>query len=89
MEAAQIAKKAARIKTAAPSAHVAIIGCWIWTTFRSKPDPDVRKVLKAEGFRWNQKRQCWQFAGKRTGGSRNGRPWIEAKYGRIDVDDQF
>lgn len=39
-----------------------VVGRWVWVEFDAKPDANTRAGLKALGFRWNQKRGCWQHA---------------------------
>ncbi len=36
-----------------------VVGRWVWVTFDEKPCSAVRDTLRAIGFRWNHKRQCW------------------------------
>ena len=86
MTAIELAEKAQRVAVQAPGARVRIIGLWIWVDFASKPAMEVRDMLKSEGFRWNRKRECWQFAGIRTTQSPHGRDYIENKYGVHEVE---
>ena len=55
-------------------ARAEIVGRWVWITFEVKPSADLREVLKAEGFRWNQSRQTWQHCGGRPSGHSRGNP---------------
>ena len=84
-DALSIAEKAQRVAKQAPGARVRIIGLWIWIDFPGKPAADVRAMLKAEEFRWNNKRGCWQFAGCKSRKSRQSRWVIEAAYGVQEV----
>lgn len=85
-DAIEVADKAQRVADAAPQARVRIIGLWVWVDFDEKPTTEVRTMLKGEKFIWNRKRGCWQFRGThRTGASRAGRGYLEAKYGSEDV----
>jgi len=84
-DALEVAEKARKVAALAPGARVRIIGLWIWLDFASKPDATVRAMLKAEKFRWNHKRGCWQFAGVKSRKSRHSRWVIEATYGVQEV----
>lgn len=42
--------------------HARVVGKWLWVTFPSRPRDEVRNLLKATGFRWNQRRECWQHS---------------------------
>lgn len=67
--------------------HCKIVGRWIWADFADKPEESVRDMMLAEGFYYNRKRNCWQFAGIPCGSSPAGRWAIEAKYGAVEVDE--
>ena len=84
--AIELAEKAQRVAGQAHDAHVRIVGLWIWVDFASKPAVAVRDMLKSEGFRWNRKRGCWQFACILTAQSPHGRDYIENKYGVEEVE---
>lgn len=85
-DALSISQKARKVATLAPGARVRIVGLWIWIDFESKPGATVRAMLKAEKFRWNHSRGCWQFAGVKSRKSRGGRWAIEARYGVQEVE---
>ena len=87
MGALELAEKARKV-AGVPGAHVEIIGSWIWLDFPAKPAVEVRDMLKAEGFNWNHKRACWQFAGRPSGGSPAARWYLAAKYGAQEVKDE-
>lgn len=36
-----------------------VVGRWVWLSFPDKPSKEIRKELKAFGFRWINKRQRW------------------------------
>ena len=39
---------------------VEVVGRWVWITFPTKPDDEIRTGLGLVGFHWNGKRGCWQ-----------------------------
>lgn len=86
LTAVELAEKAARIKRAVPEAEVEIIGTWVWVTFTARPVEAVRELLKLERFRYNSKRQLWQFAGCRSVGSPKNSIELGWKYGRVEVE---
>ena len=52
-----------------------LVGCWVWVSFDAKPDEDIRKVLKAAGFRWVRKREKWAHNCGRPCRSSKSNPW--------------
>lgn len=36
-----------------------LVGRWVWVSFPETPSKEIRKALKAFGFRWSGKRQKW------------------------------
>ncbi len=61
-----------------------VVGRWVWITFATIPDRETRDWLKAEGFRFNWKRQVWQHSGGRPSHSSPGDPRF--RYGEIDAE---
>ena len=62
-----------------------VVGRWVWISFESKPDTDVRAGLKAAGFIWSSRRGRWAHnCGYHT---TKGKcvPWF--KYGEVAVSE--
>ena len=66
---------------------VEIVGSWIWVEFDRKPNLKTREYLKRNDFRWNDKRQVWQFAGTPCRYSNKPNAVIRWKYGVVVLDD--
>ena len=63
-----------------------VVGRWVWIRFDRKPGPEVRRILKAAGFRWSSKREQWYHtAGCRSYG--RGGPDPRTRYGSIPVGE--
>jgi hypothetical protein len=71
-------------------ADVSIVGSWVWVKFNSKPDEEIRAWLKARHYRWNPKREVWQFAGSIEGRHRSpmSNEYLRLKYGSADVEEE-
>mgnify|MGYP001172993929 CR=1 FL=1 len=54
---------------------VALIGTWLWVEGDTKP---IKDQLKELSFRWNRKRECWQF---------NPNPARKGKRSNLSVDE--
>ena len=62
-----------------------VVGRWVWIRFDRKPGREVRRVLKAAGFRWSSKREQWYHTcGCRSYG--RGGPDPRFRYGSIRVE---
>lgn len=66
-----------------------IIGTWIWITKTEKDEAheDLRKLLKANKFRWNRTRHCWQWSppGSRSFRSKKSQEDIGELYGAARI----
>ena len=73
----------ARLKVDLPDVHALaeVVGAWVWVSFDAKPSAHVRDTLKALGFRWNRRRECWQHPCGRFSTSSPGNPRF--KYGTV------
>lgn len=64
---------------------IEIIGSWIWVTDTNKDDTYTRDTLKELKFRWNRKRNAWQWHSLEEGYKKNksklSKSEIEALYG--------
>ena len=82
---------AAKIKFAVglPGTEVELCGCWIWVSGDTRP---LRDMFKANGFRWQVKKQKW-FWGLTMNDKRKYRktlsmPEIRAKYGSLRFENE-
>lgn len=63
-----------------------VVGRWVWVEFAEKPAGEIIAALKAAGFHWNRKRECWQHdCGFPSAPSRNSDP--REKYGSVSVSE--
>jgi len=62
-----------------------VVGRWVWIKFDSKPDAEIRNLLKAAGFRWVKARMQW--AHNCGYHSRKGKGNPRWKYGSVPVSE--
>jgi hypothetical protein len=61
-----------------------VVGRWVWIEFPGAPDLATRDFLKAEGFRFNGRRRCWQHSGGRPSKQSAGDPRLH--YGEVEAE---
>ena len=62
-----------------------LVGRWVWVTFSSKPDTEIRQKLKDFGFRWSRRRGKWAHNCGYPSRSSTGNPWF--KYAHCNVSE--
>ena len=63
-----------------------VVGRWVWIAFESKPDQEVRNLLKSAGFRWSPRRGQWAHnCGQSSKPASGYRPWD--KYRTVSLDE--
>lgn len=68
------------------SDHAEVVGKWVWVEFEAKPGIDIIAGLKAAGFHWNRKRECWQHpCGHHSLHSPADSWYLKSKYGAHHV----
>jgi len=82
----ELKTKAAQAGELPGAREVIITGMWAWVSFETKPGEEVRKSLKANGWRWSHKKGKWYLKGKLTS-SKGGFSIeeIQEKYGVLQV----
>jgi hypothetical protein len=76
-----------KLKAEQPAVHqiAEVVGTWVWVTFPSKPDQEVREWMSDAGFRYNAKRNAWQHCCGRY--SRHAPYDPRAKYGAVAAEE--
>ncbi len=66
-----------------------LVGRWVWVTFDSKPNAEIRQELKDFGFRWSPKRGKWAHNCGHPSRSSTGNPWLKYRHCKIsELDTQ-